>query len=63
MTGQQAIAFGVLGLTLVMFVWGRWRYDVVATFALLAVVIAASCPQRTPSTASLTPRSSPLRPC
>ncbi len=46
MTGQQAIAFGVLGLTLVMFVWGRWRYDVVATFALLVVVIAGLVPAK-----------------
>jgi di/tricarboxylate transporter len=33
MTTQQAIAFGVLAVTLVMFVWARWRYDVVAMFA------------------------------
>ncbi len=38
MTGPQAVAFGILGVTLVLFIWARWRYDVVAIFALLAVV-------------------------
>ena len=37
MSLQQGLAFGVLGAALVLFVWGRWRYDVVAVFALLAV--------------------------
>jgi di/tricarboxylate transporter len=46
MTGQQAIAFGVLGLTLVMFVWARWRYDIVAVFALLAVVMTGLVPAK-----------------
>jgi di/tricarboxylate transporter len=41
---QQAIAFGILGVTLVMFVWARWRYDVVAIFALLAVVLTGLVP-------------------
>jgi di/tricarboxylate transporter len=39
MDADQAIAFAILGAALVMFVWGRWRYDVVAVFALLAVVL------------------------
>ena len=46
MTGQQAIAFGIVGTTLVMLVWARWRYDVVAVFALLAVVIGGLVPAR-----------------
>ncbi len=44
MTAEQGIAFGVLGLTLIMFMWGRWRYDVVAMFALLAVVLTGLVP-------------------
>lgn len=44
MTTQQAIAFAILGVTLAMFVWGRWRYDLVAVVALLAVVIAGLVP-------------------
>ncbi|TFG28427.1 SLC13 family permease, partial [Candidatus Thorarchaeota archaeon] len=29
----------ILFVTLILFVWGRWRYDIVALFALLAVAI------------------------
>ncbi|MEX2035662.1 MAG: SLC13 family permease, partial [Xanthobacteraceae bacterium] len=46
MTAQQAIAFGILGATLIMFVWGRWRYDVVAVLALLAVVFTGLAPAK-----------------
>ena len=46
MNGQQAIAFGIVGLTLVMLVWGRWRYDVIAVLALLAVVFGGLVPPR-----------------
>jgi len=46
MTGQQAIAFGILGATLIMFVWGRWRYDLVAVLALLAVVFTGLAPAK-----------------
>jgi di/tricarboxylate transporter len=38
MSTEQGLAFAVLGAALVLFAWGRWRYDVVAVFALLAVV-------------------------
>jgi di/tricarboxylate transporter len=44
MTTQQAIAFAILGATLGMFVWARWRYDVVAMLALLAVVVCGLAP-------------------
>jgi len=37
MTIDQIIAFLVLGLSLVLFAWGRWRYDLVAVLALIAV--------------------------
>ncbi len=36
MTLQQGLAFGLVGLTIVAFVWGRFRYDLVAVTALLA---------------------------
>ncbi len=36
MTLQQGLAFGLVGLTIIAFIWGRWRYDVVAVTALLA---------------------------
>ena len=44
MSEQQAIAFGIVGCTLVMLVWGRWRYDVVAVLALLSVVFGGLIP-------------------
>jgi di/tricarboxylate transporter len=34
---QQVVVFTVLVVTLVLFVWGRWRYDVVALLAMLVV--------------------------
>ena len=39
MTGDQALAFGILAATFILFVWARWRYDVVALLALLAVTL------------------------
>ena len=39
MSIQQAIIFGVLLLTLLLFVTGRWRYDVVALLALMIVAL------------------------
>lgn len=44
MTASQALAFGILAATLILFVWGRWRYDVVAVFALLAVTLTGLAP-------------------
>lgn len=35
MTLQQALAFGLMGATITGFIWGRWRYDVIAVLALL----------------------------
>src|SRR3546814_9500849 len=46
MTLQQALAFGLIGLTIAAFVWGRWRYDVVAVTALLAGVIVGVVPAK-----------------
>ncbi|MFN3668824.1 MAG: SLC13 family permease [Brevundimonas sp.] len=36
MTLQQGLAFGLVGLTIGAFVWGRFRYDLIALAALLA---------------------------
>ncbi len=46
MTGDQAIVFGVLAGCLAMFAWGRWRYDLVALVAMLAVVVAGLVPAK-----------------
>lgn len=37
MTSDQITIFAILGLTLALFIWNRWRYDIVAMLALLAV--------------------------
>ncbi len=39
MSIEQGIVFGVLIGALAMFVWGRWRYDLVAVLALLVVTV------------------------
>ncbi len=39
MTVEQSYVFAVLAATLGLFIWGKWRYDVVAVLALLAVGI------------------------
>lgn len=38
---EQTYVFGVLAAALVFFVWGKWRYDLVALGALLALVVPA----------------------
>jgi len=40
------IVFGTLVLALVLFIWGRWRYDIVALMALLAVTVTGIVPGR-----------------
>ncbi len=44
MTGPQAFVFAVLGASLFLFAWGRWRYDLVAVGALVAVVVGGVVP-------------------
>jgi len=44
LTLDQAIAFGTLLITFALFLWGRFRYDVVAMLALLAVVLTDLVP-------------------
>ena len=41
---DQLLVLGVLALTFVFFVWGRWRYDAVALLALLALVLGGVIP-------------------
>ena len=38
MTGDQALIAAILAVTVAMFIWGRWRHDMVAAGALLACV-------------------------
>ena len=44
MTGEQITLFAILGVALVLFAWGRLRYDVVAVIALLAAVLTGLVP-------------------
>jgi di/tricarboxylate transporter len=43
-TIEQWIIFGTLLITLVLFIMGRWRYDVVALIALLVVALTGLVP-------------------
>ena len=44
MTLAQSLAFAIIFVMMALFVWGRWRYDVVAACALLAAVMAGIVP-------------------
>ncbi|GGE01721.1 permease [Tsuneonella deserti] len=44
MNYQQGLAVAVLAGTMALFVWGRWRYDMVAVAGLLAGVLAGVVP-------------------
>ena len=44
MTTGQLLIFGILVVTLGLFVWNRWRYDLVALTALMAVGLARLVP-------------------
>ncbi|MGF1528389.1 MAG: SLC13 family permease [Candidatus Competibacterales bacterium] len=44
MNFDQGIVFAVLLITLGLFVWGRWRYDVVAMGALMTLTLAGVIP-------------------
>ncbi|BCR03147.1 SLC13 family permease [Desulfuromonas versatilis] len=44
MTQDQTIIFAILAATIGLFLWGRWRHDVVALASLLACVFAGLVP-------------------
>ena len=44
MTIDQALAFGLMGVTIGLFVWGRLAYDLVAVLALVAGVVLGIIP-------------------
>ena len=46
MNTTQYIVFGTLILALVLFIWGKWRYDIVALIALLIVTVTGIVPGR-----------------
>ena len=53
MTHQQALAFGLVAVTIGVFVWGRFRYDLVSLVALFASVDIRIPPCRTCPTIAL----------
>ncbi len=44
MSYEQIIILTILTITVVLFIWGRWRHDIVALVALLACVFARIVP-------------------
>lgn len=44
MTSQQMLSFAIVAGMMVLFVWGRFRYDLVAVMALLAAVLVGIVP-------------------
>jgi len=46
MTLQQMLAFGLVIATIAGFIWGRWRYDVIALIALVAGVAMGVVPAK-----------------
>ncbi|MBO9707544.1 MAG: SLC13 family permease [Caulobacter sp.] len=44
MTLQQGLSFGLIGATLLCFVWGRWRYDLIALAALAVGAVGGLIP-------------------
>jgi di/tricarboxylate transporter len=46
MTYEQSLAVGIVIVMMALFVWGRWRYDLVAALALLAGVAVGIVPAK-----------------
>ncbi len=40
----EYLVFGILIATLALFIWGKWRYDVVALMALMATTVTGAIP-------------------
>lgn len=45
MTTDQILLFGLLFFVFVFLIWGRWRYDLVAFFALIAALLVGVVPK------------------
>jgi len=44
MTLHQGLAFALIGVTLLLFIWGRWRYDLIALGSVLTGVLIGVVP-------------------
>lgn len=45
MTQDQIILFSLLAFVFILFIWGRWRYDLVALVALLVALLTGLVPR------------------
>jgi len=44
LTAEQALAFGLMGATIALFIWGKYRYDLIALAALVAGALLGLIP-------------------
>lgn len=44
MTNDQALTFGIIAVTVGLFIWNRWRFDIVALGSLFAAVLIGIVP-------------------
>ena len=44
MTHDQMLTFGILAITIVLFIWNKWRFDIVALGSLFAAVVVGIVP-------------------
>lgn len=44
MTQDQILTFAVIGITVAMFIWNRWRFDIVALLSLFTAVLVGIVP-------------------
>lgn len=44
MTYDQMMTFGIISITVALFIWNKWRYDIVALGSLFAAVLAGIVP-------------------
>ena len=40
MTIDQIAIFSIILMTFILFIWGKWRYDIVSIIALCVLIIA-----------------------
>lgn len=46
MTQDQILTFAVIGITVGLFIWGRWRYDIIALLSLFTAVVVGIVPAK-----------------
>jgi di/tricarboxylate transporter len=46
MTQDQILTFVVIGLTVGLFIWGRWRFDIIALLSLFVAVVVGIVPAK-----------------